>query len=789
MRAARADLDGDGVSGRLYEILWKRDLLSDTSLAVRIPDTVVFKYNVPSLWYFTSVDGTIKRKSKAKCTCEHIEKEFTKRPSPSGIVAYYAAAAAAPGLDDLSKLAATGEASAGEAGGEAARAARTTIEYLDAAGLHKFLFEGSRRLRSDGVLQRFVEPKGESNTMLRALWSPKVCLLERRINCLRLSETRYDMYERAVTFEGPDFHSVVAPVRGSGMMARVQEVAEAIVEHVAAVTNERIHVSRLTLCFKVDRKERLHLLFASSVRLQEELRTTHAIGVGTVTKQPLEVGVDLGLPAHVRRVASLAIGRPVALQMRDKCPCCEATVAEGSLYDVAYKVLVESAEAEAAKARPAAAVDLDMRGVDDGVFASELPEALRRLHPRLSLEEYASLRHDVVFLSKTKSICEVCFLRYSEPLLGVRSAPVGAADVAVGTQGLNPEPLRNRQRATLSKVRAQQARENGFEDTHWQRLHQAKEDKTAELRRAESCPRLLPSWGPKQTGPVLWPPAPVLSHRPRVVERACSLAPLRPQPLSPPAPAAPPPRGLPYLRGLQTFVSHCPSRAKYVLPHAYSECMAGKRGCARPRRTDDASRHPAHAAPAAPAAPEEAQTSATSAAGVFHLLPASSASGAGSVQEDFVSEGIRETYDDVLDGDASEGDEPALAKLWGHWPPSVGITPASACGGADRATAASTRVPSGQGSRPSTRGGTSTRPSSAAFAAGPGLGGPGARAFAQSAAAAPGRRPSSSPLAHRQGSGHSALLRPSSSGAGGAETRMLRPQSSPHLRGGEAARG
>ena len=51
-----------------------------------IPDTIVFKYNCPwrsyntlyvedvvrSVWYFTSVDGTIKRKHKAKLDAEKL---------------------------------------------------------------------------------------------------------------------------------------------------------------------------------------------------------------------------------------------------------------------------------------------------------------------------------------------------------------------------------------------------------------------------------------------------------------------------------------------------------------------------------------------------------------------------------------------------------------------------------------------------------------------------------------------------------------------------------------------
>jgi len=42
-----------------------------------------------------------------------------------------------------------------------------------------------------GILQKFVEPKGGKNAMIRAVWAPKLCLCERRENTKRLWDTRY----------------------------------------------------------------------------------------------------------------------------------------------------------------------------------------------------------------------------------------------------------------------------------------------------------------------------------------------------------------------------------------------------------------------------------------------------------------------------------------------------------------------------------------------------------------------------------------------------------------------
>ncbi len=43
--------------------------------------------------------------------------------------------------------------------------------------------------------------------LIQAIWSPRVCVFTKRVNLRRLNETRFDVYERALTFDGPDFYS------------------------------------------------------------------------------------------------------------------------------------------------------------------------------------------------------------------------------------------------------------------------------------------------------------------------------------------------------------------------------------------------------------------------------------------------------------------------------------------------------------------------------------------------------------------------------------------------------
>lgn len=57
-------LEGDGFISHIYHYLWTKDDLARGPLGVRIPDTVVFRFRMPVAWFFTSRDGTIKRKAR-----------------------------------------------------------------------------------------------------------------------------------------------------------------------------------------------------------------------------------------------------------------------------------------------------------------------------------------------------------------------------------------------------------------------------------------------------------------------------------------------------------------------------------------------------------------------------------------------------------------------------------------------------------------------------------------------------------------------------------------------------
>ena len=96
---------------------------------INIPDTVIFKFGKAVSWFFTGVDGKLKKKNKQNLVNVRIEEAFTRHVIGSDIVAYYISTE----TDDS----------------EAVK--NTSIEYFDRKAFHDFLY--NRWKEHSGMLQ------------------------------------------------------------------------------------------------------------------------------------------------------------------------------------------------------------------------------------------------------------------------------------------------------------------------------------------------------------------------------------------------------------------------------------------------------------------------------------------------------------------------------------------------------------------------------------------------------------------------------------------------------------
>lgn len=249
---SKKQLEKDGLVDTLYQYLWTKNDREEGCRVV-IPDTIVYRNRIVEGWYFTARSGrdagTVKRKAKQSITPQIIEELFlAKVHEEFDIVATYMEN---PEGSD----------------GKPLPNGKTSVEYLTRDQLHDLIHK--RRKGMSAVLQRFVPPKGGYNSVIRAVWSPQLCLLEKRTNRSPLYDTRIDILRRAVTYDGPEHFSEISTVRGSVLPRMIIQLCETITNHITIVTKLRARVARLVLNLKVGADGRLYLINAASLRMED----------------------------------------------------------------------------------------------------------------------------------------------------------------------------------------------------------------------------------------------------------------------------------------------------------------------------------------------------------------------------------------------------------------------------------------------------------------------------------------------------------------------------------------
>lgn len=246
-------LNKDGISDELFKLLWSKDEMNFSPL-INIPDTIIYKYGQPTAWYFTSNNGHIKKKNKFNLVSSKIEDAFNRHPLGYDVIAYFITM---PNEYELTH---------NNNGNNTTTNANTPtmIEYLDRDGLNKFLYNHKKEV--NGILQKFIEPKTTHNEVIRAIWSPKLILLEKAENIHELHDKRYGLYEKCVLYEGPDYYYQTSPLRGPVMSGQIQKLVETSIAHINEVTFGQKQISRIVLTFKLDSREKLWLLYSTSIR-------------------------------------------------------------------------------------------------------------------------------------------------------------------------------------------------------------------------------------------------------------------------------------------------------------------------------------------------------------------------------------------------------------------------------------------------------------------------------------------------------------------------------------------
>jgi hypothetical protein len=325
------------------------------------------------------------------------------------------------------------------------------IEYFDRKKFNDFL--DKKIVYDDGILQKFEDPKGEYNITYRLTWSPKLSLFEKCTNLRKIDDKHFDIYERAVTYDGEEFQTKTEPIKGNHIPQRIEKIGLNIVNHVSNITLEKIKIIRLILNFKIDRKDQIIFLWCSSLRI---LNTSNMFNPRMLSmkerakndqnffrKQQTVKEIDnekikLRPPDYINLFKYSVSGKPILPQKESVCLNCGQKVENYRLYEISFKTIIEGHDNRKRDKQYYSIfnkINMTSSGIEvmpcnsknygekneviDKLKANKInnfiiPKIIQELYPKLKFQDYFNLKNDTFFRNKTTCVCDDCYLEITK---------------------------------------------------------------------------------------------------------------------------------------------------------------------------------------------------------------------------------------------------------------------------------------------------------------------------------------------------------------------------------------
>ena len=237
-------------------------------------------------------------------------------------------------------------------------------------------------------------------------------------------------------------HSCSTPLRGTALTGKIRETCENIVQHIINISEDYIHLKRLVGMFKVDERNKVWFLWSTSIRLEdaaEEVCFDQQAHKQLIDPLDIEPRYDLRNTVKLCPVASFNTKscNPVSGNI---CISCNKDLSTfDDLHPVPYKTIITHFERVIELVKHDAkskhyikwppndhfikaggnigfgTLDKTTNGLSSQAEPIDLviPPIIRKLHSRLKLSGYYRYRNDPLFLHRTCSVCDSCFLSYA----------------------------------------------------------------------------------------------------------------------------------------------------------------------------------------------------------------------------------------------------------------------------------------------------------------------------------------------------------------------------------------
>ncbi|EAS01362.2 hypothetical protein TTHERM_00149730 (macronuclear) [Tetrahymena thermophila SB210] len=387
----------------IYGLIWKHEH-SSNQYTFKVPNTIVFKNQQPILWIYSNSNNQVMKKTTEILTHEHIKGFFNNIKNISGIAAQYIFQ-----IND-----------------------KLQIKYMKTDEISSFL-DQKNNLLQDGILQQFVDPNSQRNSVIQASTNHQSCSFLKLINKKNIYNQEIDLIDRACTFDGQSNKTDSVNVKGK-ICPVIKQCINEIQSNIILNQEGGQKVKKITCYFKEDEKENLYFLWANYIKVERRSSSQQSKSQ-IFQRQPIyqeksnyssnQSQKNSNLIQELKSEKSLQkhFSSSIHNKFLIECYQCSQKKVKESFTSISYKYLIDyqmqidqsSMETEKLNI-PESVKQYKNKFTKKSQQVYHIPRILQIIHPNLKYPTYVCIKESPHFQNRQVEVCSECYYEIIEKI-------------------------------------------------------------------------------------------------------------------------------------------------------------------------------------------------------------------------------------------------------------------------------------------------------------------------------------------------------------------------------------
>ncbi|KAL4460932.1 hypothetical protein ABPG74_016404 [Tetrahymena malaccensis] len=386
----------------IYGLIWKHEN-SSNQYTFKVPNTIVFKNHEPILWIYSNSNNQVMKKTAEILKQEQIKGFFNNIKNISGIAAQYIFQ-----IND-----------------------KLQIKYLMSDEISNFL-DQKNNLLQDGILQQFIDPNSQRNSVIQASTNYQSCVLLKFINKQNIYNQQINLNDRACTLDGLSQKIDSISLKGK-ICPLIKQCINEIQSNIILNQEGGQKVKKITCYFKEDEKENIHFLWANYVKVEKNRSRSQQSKSQTFQRQPIyqektnyssiqsqknsNILQELKPEKSLQQHSSSSIHKKFLIE----CYQCSQKKVKESFIEISYKYLIDYQ-----LQIDQSCIKTDKLNIPESVkqyknqFTKKpqqvyhIPRVVQIIHPNLKYPTYVCIKESPQFQNKKVEVCSECYYEIIE---------------------------------------------------------------------------------------------------------------------------------------------------------------------------------------------------------------------------------------------------------------------------------------------------------------------------------------------------------------------------------------